>query len=156
MKEGLQSKSAFVVRRCQILLSSAEERLTARQIAERLRCSDQTVRDVIYAFERAGLACLKEKSHARHDRQSAFDEAGLRRLAEIIRQSPRTFGHKSSLWTLGLLAQTCWSEGIAARPVSVDGVRGALKELGINWQRARRWIRSPDEHYEAKKSGAIG
>jgi hypothetical protein len=30
-----------------------------------------------------------------------------------------------------------------------------LKELGINWQRARRWIRSPDEHYEAKKAARL-
>jgi len=156
LEKGLRSTSAFTVRRSQILLSSAVDRWNTREIAEQLRISDQCVRNVIRAFEQEGLACLKEKSRARHDNQSAFDEKGLRRLKDLIRQSPRSYGRESSLWSLELLAQTCWAERISTRPVSVAGVQGGLRKLGINWQRARHRINSPDLHYEHKKSVEIG
>jgi DNA-binding CsgD family transcriptional regulator len=85
--KGVQSSSGFTVRRCQILLSSAAGK-SARQIASELHCSDQTVRNAIRAYEQEGLNCLQEKSHARHDEQSAFDEAGQERLREVIRLCP--------------------------------------------------------------------
>ena len=46
---GLRSSSAFTVRRCQILLASAEGQSTIT-IARELRCTDQTVRNTIHAF----------------------------------------------------------------------------------------------------------
>lgn len=150
MEKGLRSSSAFTVRRCQMLLSSAAGK-TPNQIGTELHCSGQAVRETIRAFEEEGLACLKEKSHARHDEQSAFDEAARERLRELIRLSPRQFGHEASVWTLALLAQTCWSEGIASRPVNGDNVGYVLRQMGIGWRRAKHRIRSPDEHYEHRK-----
>ena len=154
LEQELQSSSAFSVRRCQILLSSAQKKRAA-QIAEELHCSDQCVRNAIRAFEAAGLACLQQKSHARHDDQGPFDEAGLERLQEIIRMTPRACGHDSSVWTLELLAERCWQEKISRRPVSVDGVRRALKSVGVQWRRAKQWVRSPDPHYQHRKKDAI-
>lgn len=153
LQKGLQSASAFTIRRCQILLSSAQTK-TARQIANDLHCSDQCVREAIKAFEQVGLACLAEKSHARHDDQRPFDQVGLVRLQELIRLSPRTFGHDTSLWTLALLAETCGAEGISRRSVNEDSVRRALKRGGIRWRQAKQWIHSPDPHYDHKKKDA--
>lgn len=150
LRQGLCSSSAFTVRHCQILLSSATHK-TPNQIGEDLHCSGQAVRNAIRAFEREGLACLQENSHARHDQQSAFGEAERERLRELIRLSPRPFGHESSVWTLDLLAETCWSEGIASRSVTRDNVSLALRQMGIRWRRAKQWIRSPDEHYDHQK-----
>jgi transposase len=153
LQTGLQSSSAFSVRRCQILLSSAQHK-RARQIAAELHCSDQCVREALKAFRREGLTCLQEKSHARHDDQRPFDEAGLVRLQELIRLSPRTFEHDTSVWTLALLAETCQTEGLSRRSVNEDSVRRALKSVGIQWRQAKRWIRSPDPHYDHKKKDA--
>ena len=150
LEKGLQSSSAFTVRRCQILLSSVEKK-TAGQIGAELHCSDQVVRNALRAFEREGLDCLQEKSHARHDQQSGFDEAGLARLKEMIRLSPRAFEHETSVWTLDLLGKTCWQQGISSRPVTGEAVGRALKRIGISWRRAKRWIRSPDQHYVHRK-----
>mgnify|MGYP002065266253 CR=1 FL=1 len=150
LEEGLRSSSSFTVRRCQMLLSSAAGK-TANQIAAELHCSGQGVREVIHAFEREGVGCLHEKSHARWEPQSAFDEAGRDRLREVIRQSPRQFGHETSVWTLALLAETCHREGIASRPVNADNVGYVLREMGIDWRRVKHRIRSPDEHYEHRK-----
>ncbi len=55
---GLKSSSGFTVRRSQMLLWNTEG-LTCPQIAVRLGCSDQAVRNVIHAFEREGIACIK-------------------------------------------------------------------------------------------------
>ena len=144
------------MRRSQIILSSGVEGKNARENAEQYRVSDQCVRDVIRAFEREGIACLEEKSHRRHDNQSGFDEEGLSKLQDLIRQSPRSYGHESSIWTLAMLAQTCWEEGISTRPVSVAGVRVGLRKSGINWQRAKHRINSPDPNYGHKKSVVTG
>jgi transposase len=152
LEQGLRSSSAFTVRRSQILLSSAINKRNAREIAEQLRLSDQGVRNVIRAFEQEGLACLEKKSSARQDNQSAFDESGLKRLQGLVRESPRKYGHESSIWTRETLAQTCWEERVSTRPVSVAGAGGGLRQLGIDWQRARHRINSPDPHYAHKKS----
>lgn len=154
LQTQLQSNSAFTVRRCQILLSSAQKK-KASQIAAELHCSDQCVRVAIHAFHHEGLACLQEKSHARQDDQRPFDEAGFKRLKAIIRLSPRQFGHETSVWTLALLAESCWTEKISRRPVSADSVSRALKSLGLNWRRVKQWGHSPDPHYEHKKKDVI-
>jgi transposase len=133
-----------------MLLSSAAGK-RANQIAAELHCSGQGVREVLHAFEREGIGCLREKSHARREPQSAFDEAGRDRLRELIRQSPRQFGHETSVWTLALLAETCEGEGIASRSVSADNVGSVLREMGIDWRRAKHRIRSPDGHYAHRK-----
>ncbi|HVU12205.1 MAG TPA: helix-turn-helix domain-containing protein, partial [Phototrophicaceae bacterium] len=61
IQAGLKSKQGVTVRRNQMVLLSAEEKLKAQEIARRLGCSDQTVRTVLHAFEREGVACLGEK-----------------------------------------------------------------------------------------------
>jgi transposase len=155
LQKELHSSSSFTVRRCQILLSSAKGK-RASQIATELHCSDQTVRDTIHAFERDGLDCLEEKSHARHDAQSAFDEAGRRRLREMIGLSPRQSGHETSVWTLALLGESCWQEKISSQPVNEDNVGAVLREMGINWRRAKKRLQSPDEHFEHRKKDETG
>lgn len=156
LKSGMRSSSAFTVRRCQILLMSSDEGLKAQEIAQRLKCSSQTVREAIHAFEAEGLESLKEKSRARRDDQRAFDDAGQEWLKEKVRQSPRQYGFAGSIWTLPWLAELAAREGITARGVEPETVGRALARAGVNWRRAKHWITSPDEHYETKKSVATG
>jgi transposase len=156
LQKSLRSTSAFAVRRCQILLMSSEERLKPGQIAERLRCSDQTVRRALRAFEAEGLGSLEEKSRARHDDQRAFADAGQEWLKERVRQSPRQFGFEGSLWTLEWLAELAAREGLTQQRVTPETVGRSLKRAGVNWRRAKHWITSPDEHYASKKNDATG
>lgn len=148
---GLQSHLAFTVRRCQILLHSANG-LKANQIAERLLCSNETVRVAIHAFHDEGLACLKEKSHRPHSATFSFDTAALARLPDIVARSPRAFGLDHSLWSLGRLAQVCHAEGLINFVVSYETMRDALQRAGIHWKRARKRMQSPDAAYEIKKA----
>jgi len=155
LEQGLRSSTAFTVRRCQILLMSADERLNPQQIAAHLRCSDQTVRRTLHAFHQEGMSCLKPHSRARQDDQRALDDQGRARLKEIIRMSPRSLGYETSLWTLTLLAEESVKEGLTSGQVSADTMSRTLRQ-GVNWQRAKQHINSPDPAYGVKKSDAIG
>jgi transposase len=155
MEAGLRSPDAFVLRRCQILLASARgER--APSIAHHLGCSDQTVLNVIAAFNTRGLDCLKEGSHKPHKIDAAFRGPGVERLRALLHQTPRAFGKPTSLWTLDLAAEVSLEQGLTTRRVTGETVRATLERLGVRWLRAKRWIISPDPEYARKKGHATG
>jgi transposase len=150
---GLRSADAFTLRRCQIILASARgER--APTIARALGCSDQSVRNAIHAFNRDGVAALAEGSSRPHTIHAAFDAGSAERLRALLHRSPREFGHPTSVWTLALLAETAYREGLTAKRVSGETVRATLDRLGLRWRRAKTWITSPDPAYTQKKGGA--
>jgi transposase len=155
LRAGLRSAEAFTLRRCQILLASAEGQ-TPRQIATLLGCCVQTVRNALRAFHAEGLDCLREKSSAPKTTRIVLDDAGCRRLRDLLHCSPRDFGKPTSLWTLALAAEVAHAEGLTSRPVSIELIRQALKRLGVTWQRAKDWITSPDPAYRRKKGRATG
>lgn len=151
---GLRSSVAFTRRRSQILRASADGQ-TARQIARQLGCSDQTVRNVIRAFTTEGVACLMPNS-SRPTRTHAALEASQREpLRDLLHQSPRVFGKARSTWTLDLLADVCMEQGLTQRRLSDETIRQALRRFQIHWQRAKRWITSPDPAYARKKPSVI-
>jgi transposase len=155
IRAGLRSPSAFTLRRCQILTASAEG-LKPSEIRSRLGCSTQTVRNALRAFEVEGTACLREKSHRPKSARPVLDDGRCEQLRALLHRSPRDFGKPTSLWTLALAAEVAFAEGIAARPVSDETIRRALKRLGVGWKRAKTWITSPDPAYLRKKTRATG
>ena len=60
---GLRASAAFTVRRCQMLLASAEGQPTTT-IARTLRCNDQTVRNAIHDFAQRGVGALHQTGDA--------------------------------------------------------------------------------------------
>ncbi len=139
-----------------MILMSADEQLKVNEIGRRVGCQGQAVRITINAFHENGLACLAAGSQARHDDQRAFDDAAREQLRELIQHSPRDFDYDTSLWTLDLLAQASFEQGLTEMLVTGETVRATLASMGISWQRAKHWITSPDPHYAAKKSDATG
>jgi transposase len=155
LEKGLRSSSAFTVRRCQILLDSATGQ-GALEIAQHLHCDDQTVRNAIKDFDDRGLDALTPKSSRPHVIHAAFDERAAKRLKDVIHQSPRAYGQTTSVWTLDLVAEVAFAEGLTATRISGETVRVALKRLGVSWQRAKQWITSPDPAYARKKTPVTG
>jgi transposase len=149
---GLRSSDAFVHRRSQILLASARGE-QAPQIAHHLGCDAQTVRNALTAFNTRGLAALRRGSSRPHRFRVAFDAARGEQLRALLHQSPRVFGKPTSLWTLELAADVSFERGLTAERVSGETIRATLERLGIRWQRAKRWITSPDPAYARKKLG---
>ena len=143
LHKGLQSSSAFRVRRSQILLDSRQG-MKAAAIAERLYCSDETVRATIHAFHEEGVRCLNEKSHRPQSATFSFSQEALTRLPDVVATSPRAYGMDHSLWSLPRLAQACHQEGLTEKVVSYETMRDALQRAGINWKRARKRMQSSD------------
>lgn len=157
LKVGLRSPDAFVLRRCQILLASAQGQ-NAYQIARSLGCNPQTARNAIHRFNEGGLEEAFRKGSSRPNTiHRAFDSEGAERLREMLHRSPRDFEKPTSLWTLELAAEASFEEGLTQERVSGETIRATLaRELGVRWRRAKRWITSPDPEYERKKGVAIG
>lgn len=155
LEAGLRSSDAFVLRRCQILLASARGQ-HAIPIAQMVGCSDQTVREVIKAFNADGLQALQQQSRRPHTTQEAFPPEQAERLKELLHHSPRQYGQATSLWTLELAAEVSFERGLSQSRVSGETIRATLVRLGVRWKRAKDWLTSPDPEYQRKKSSATG
>ncbi len=154
LEAGLRSPDAFTLRRCQILLASADGQ-HAYQIARNLGCNPQTARNAIHKFDEEGLQeALRRGSHRPHTVHRSFDEEGAKALREMLHRSPREFGKESSLWTMEIAALVSFEKRLTKERVSGETVRATLARMGVRWQRAKHWITSPDPLYERKKGGA--
>jgi transposase len=155
LEQELRAAEAFRVRRAQILLTSAQRRIPA-EIAATLGCGQQTVRNVLHAFNEHGLVVLQRQSSRPKTVQPLFDEPRTRALRDLLHRSPRDFNHPTSVWTLDLAAQVAYTEGLTPYQVSHETIRQALLRLGVRWRRAKHWITSPDPEYAKKNGGATG
>src|SRR5918993_1151752 len=152
LEAGLRSPDAFTLRRCQILLASADGQ-NAYQIAHNLGCNPQTARNAIHKVNQEGLQeALRRGSNRPHTVNRSFDEEGAEALRQMLHRSPREFGKPSSLWTMEMAAEVSFEEGLTKEPVSGETVRATLARMGVRWQRAKHWITSPDPLYERKKA----
>jgi transposase len=153
LHSGLRAANAFSVRRCQIVLASSNGQ-RAPAIARNLGCAVATVHNALHAFQREGLACVKQKSCRPHSAHAYLDEQFTDALKDLLHHSPRTRGKPTGLWTLDLVAEVCHANGWTPRQLTREGIRAALKRLGIRWRRAKHWITSPDPAYARKKKPA--
>jgi transposase len=155
LNTGLRSSNGFELRRCQIILASARGE-HAIAIAQNVGCSDETVREVIKAFNLRGLEALQPGSRRPHKTQAAFNAKQAERLKEVLHQSPRSFGKPSSVWTCELAAEVSFEQELIQARVSGETIRATLQRMGVKWARAKHWITSPDPEYSRKKSVETG
>jgi transposase len=155
VRAGLRASDAFTRRRCQLVSASARgER--APEIARRLGCDDQTVRNTIPAFTAAGGNSLRRRPSRPRTGHAAFAGPRGERLRARLHQRPRAFGKPTGIWTLDLAAAVSFEQGLTPTRVSGETIRATLARLGLKWQRAKRWITSPDPEYARKKDAATG
>ena len=126
LRQSLKTRNGFTVRRAQMLLLSADEQLKVDEIGRRVGCQGQAVRQAIHAFQREGLGCLQPKAKGNPTDRRALDDAAREQLRELIRRSPRDLGYATSLWTLDLLAQACFEQGITGTRVTGETMRATL------------------------------
>ena len=151
IESGLRSQDSFVLRRSQMLLFSSEGQ-PIDEIATRVGYHPESVRLVIKRFEEEGISVLQKGSRRPLTSAPTISEENAQKLKEFLRRSPREFNKDSSLWTLELLAEVSYEEGLSARKVSYETIRTTLKALDVNWKRAKHWIASSDPHYAHKKN----
>ena len=124
--------------------------------SENLRCGSQTLRNAIHDFNRRDLDALIAGSSRPRRLHTAFDADGAEALRQILHQDPRDFGKEDTFWTLEYAAQVSFEEGLTDRRVSGETIRATLARLGVRWERAKRWMESPDPEYARKKGLATG
>jgi transposase len=151
LEDGLRSPDAFVLRRAQIILASAQGE-TVGVIAPRVGFSGQAVRHVIRAFNAQGVAALRQGSRRNRVIYSSFDTAGAEALRDLLHRSPRDFDRPTGVWTLELAADVAYEQGLTAWRVSGETIRATLARMGVRWRRAKEWITSPDPEYLRKKA----
>jgi transposase len=151
VEDSLRSSDAFVLRRAQIILASAQGEPVG-VIAPRVGFSGQAVRDVIRAFNARGLAVLQQRSRRNRVTYSSFDTAGAEALRDLLHRSPRDFDKPTGVWTLDLAADVAYEQGLTAWRVSGETIRATLARMGVRWRRAKEWITSPDPEYVRKKA----
>jgi transposase len=131
----------------------AQKRLPDRSRA--LGCNPQTARNAIHAFNEKGFPqALQPGSKHPHTVHRAFDSEQAEALGELLHHKPRKFGRGTSVWTLDLAAEVSFEEGLGLtkEPITGETVRATLARLGVRWERAKRWITSPDPEYARKKA----
>jgi len=109
------------------------------------------VRNAIHDFNERSLGALQAGSSRPKEVHAAFDESGSEALREMLHHDPRNYGKQSGLWTLRTAAEVSFEEGMIQRPVSGETIRATLGRLGVCWERAKRWIESPDPEYARKR-----
>jgi transposase len=161
-KERLQTalRSSVRLSSCAEPRSSSPENRGERasQIARSLGCGQQTVCDAIHDFDRRGLDALVAGSSRPKHTHRAFDDEQSEALFELLHQEdPRKFGKEDTFWTLQhYAAEASFERGITERQVGGETVRATLGRLGVRWERAKRWIESPDPEYARKKGLETG
>ena len=136
IEAGLDSQYAYVLRRCQIILNSSRGERAA-QIARWLGCDEDTVVTAVQAFNDIGLASLSYGSTQLVPRRAAFKGEILEHLREMVQRSPREFGKHTDVWTLELVADVTFEQGLTSRRVRPATIHNALTKLGIRWKQAK-------------------
>jgi hypothetical protein len=115
------------------------------------------VRNAIHAFNQKGLPrALWQGSKRPHTVHRAFQgPERAEALRELLHHKPREYGKDMSLWTLELAAEVSFEEGLTEGRITGETVRATLARMGIHWERAKRWITSPDLEYARKKLASL-
>jgi transposase len=136
------------VRRALVIMASASG-TPVPAIARLVAADEDTVRDVIHAFNRIGLACLDPQwAGGRPRRISPDDEAFIVATANT---RPRKLGLPLTRWSLRKLADHL-SHNPGPRRVNIgpERLRQLLRDNGISLQRTRTWKESTDPDKETK------
>ena len=133
--------------RAQMVLLSAEKKLTADEIADIVRESSVTVLRWLHRYIAEGIQGLLDAP--RSGRSSILTNEFRKRLLEVVRRRPRSLELEYSMWTLQRLAEFM-AEDTGTR-VSTETIRRALAKEDIVFSRPQHTISSPDPEYQVKK-----
>jgi transposase len=135
------------VRRALIIMASASG-TTVPAIAGLVQADQDTVREVIHAFNQQGLAALDPRwAGGRPRRITAEDEAFIVQAATT---RPEKLGRPFTHWSVRKLAGYLADNPLRVVAVGRERLRQLLRHHKISFQRTRTWKESTDPEREAK------
>lgn len=147
---SMRSPEAFMRDRARIILVSSQERLFARQIAERMICDERKVRLAIKAFNEKGLDALQRRKApgARPKFTSEVKQVILMHFAK----SPHDFNYAFTTWTLPRLRKHLIEYSVV-ESISMEQLRQILLKAKAKLKKSKRWQYSPDPELDKKNKG---
>ncbi|RNG24100.1 IS630 family transposase, partial [Streptomyces botrytidirepellens] len=141
------STSSVRYRRAMMLLASAGGNRVP-VIAQLVQADEDTVRDVIHAFNEKGLACLDPRWAGGRPRQLKSDEEDF--VAQTATTRPVKLGQPFTRWSLRKLV--AYLRKVHGRVIRIgrEALRCLLARRGVTFQRTKTWKESPDPERETK------
>jgi len=134
------------VRRAMIIMASASG-TPVSAIAGLVAADEDTVRDVVHAFNEKGLAALDPRWAGGRPRLISDDDVGVIVAAAITR--PEKLGQPFTHWSVRKLAAYL-AGGTRPVPIGRERLRQILHSRGISFQRTRTWKESTDPGRDTK------
>lgn len=135
------------VRRAMMIMASAAG-TPVPAIARLVQADEDTVRDVIHAFNEVGLAALDPKWAGGRPRQISDDDVAF--IVAAARTRPTRLGRPFTHWSLRKLAGYLAGNTVRRITIGRERLRQILGERGISFQRTRTWKTSNDPDFDAK------
>jgi transposase len=132
------------VRRAMIIMASASGTLVPA-IARLVAADEDTVRDVIHAFNAEGLAALDPRWAGGRPRRISDDD--IDKIVAAATTRPEKLGQPFTHWSLRKLAGYLATAGLR---VGRERLRQILHARRISFQRTRTWKESADPDKDAK------
>jgi transposase len=132
------------VRRAMIIMASASG-TPAPAIARLTAADEDTVRDVIHAFNEIGLAALDPQWAG--GRPRLISDEAIKVILTTAATRPEKLGLPFTHWSLRKLAAYLAAQDVR---VSRERLRQILRQRGISFQRTRTWKESHDPDKDAK------
>jgi transposase len=140
--------SSIRVRRATMIMASASGTPVAA-IARLVGADEDTVRDVIHAFNQRGLAALDPQWAGGRPRQISDEDIAF--ILTTATTRPRVLGAPFTQWSVRKLAAHLGAYGHDRRVrVGRERLRLILREHHISFQRTRTWKESTDPDKDAK------
>ncbi|KUN55348.1 transposase [Streptomyces avermitilis] len=141
------STSSVRYRRAMMLLASAGGKRVP-VIAQLVQADEDTVRDVIHAFNEKGLACLDPRWAGGRPRQLKSDEEDF--VVQTATTCPVKLGQPFTRWSLRKLV--AYLRKVHGRVIRIgrEALRCLLARRGVTFQRTKTWKESPDPERETK------
>ncbi|WP_309049757.1 helix-turn-helix domain-containing protein, partial [Streptomyces sp.] len=141
------STSSVRYRRAMMLLASAGGNRVP-VIAQLVQADEDTVRDVIHAFNEKGLACLDPRWAGGRPRQLSDDDENF--LIATATTRPVKLGQPFTRWSLRKLV--AYLRKVHGRVIRIgrEALRCLLARRGVTFQRTKTWKESPDPERETK------
>lgn len=139
--------SAIRVRRAMIIMASASG-TPVSAIARLVAADEDTVRDVVHAFNDKGLAALDPLWAGGRPRLITDDDITF--VVTTATTRPAKLGQPFTHWSLRKLAAYLADNPVRVVRIGRERLRQILRERGITFQRTRTWKESTDPDKEAK------
>jgi transposase len=135
------------VRRAMIIMASASG-TPVSAIARRVAADEDTVRDVVHAFNEKGLAALDPRWAG--GRPGLISDEDAKVIVAAATTRPEKLGQPFTCWSLRKLAAYLAAGTTRPVPVGRERLRQILHARGISFQRTRTWKESTDPDRDAK------